>query len=341
MNNVLILGKNPLFVHTKKHKSVIRVTEIETLLTSVGTINEISWIACDADIFEEIHVRFDVDKFTVKTDFDVIQDIVEACCFLERIVIIVPEDATYIDIIETWLNSLNIPFSIEKTQPITYNPQKPLVVSNVSWDPKETLRILQMLINNNITHINFAPSMYSNLDRHMLHDLRQTIEMEGLKVMSINSIFYDIREVNVFTAFPKFVDHFKKMIEYAHLLGAKYVIYGGAHSKTLQFRRIDTYDTYQKSHTIFVTHMKEIAKYAALYNIIIMIKPNSIKKTNYLTNAELTNDIVNAIDASNVITGNMRTSICTEHADFNLLEANCDSDLEFIVYEILPRINSW
>lgn len=270
-------------------------------------------------------------------DTEKIKDKLESCCLLVSIDIL---DITHD--LEQWLSETfkeKSVFHLVGTNAISYpNMQiertvaerKEIVVSNVCWFPFKDKEMWTYLRSVGVTNLNISLSMYRTVNVHFVRDLKQRLDNAGLKVFSVNSIFYGRKE-NVFSDYYTYVQHFKKMLHFAKILGAQCVIYGSANSRYVHSSIIHEYDSYKRAHDMFLKTMQEIADIAKELDLLIYIKPN-VKKVgcNYLFDESQVNDMVSAIDHSHIKTAPMRSrsGYLNSFDTFNLIEFQPDLVIE-------------
>jgi len=282
--------------------------------------NDIEFEACDATCF------FWDARGCQKEGKEHVKDALESCCLLSKLNVI----DLGIDLVD-WLdenfkdkfvfhmageNPLTIP-SCEVGQSV--HPNVDIVVSNVCWNPKDDAIMWPWLKSQGITKVNIALSMYGpNVNVHFAKDLKDRLDIAGMQVHSLNALFYN-RTENIFNNYYKFIVHFKKMLELAHLLGAKCVIYGSPSSKYIQNTRLNEYDTYKKGNAIFVSTLVEMSELATTYGLVIHLKPNK-NICNFMFDDQQVGEMINVVNHQACIVGPARLGPINSYPTFDLIE---------------------
>ena len=183
---------------------------------------------------------------------------------------------------------------------------KEIIISNVCWSPCNEEEAWGFLKSKGITKLNIALSMYGDngYDVTFVKGLRKRLDMVGMTVVSVNSVFYGTNE-NIFTSYDTYLQRFCQHLDFASILGAKYIIYGSATSKNVCIPKYKTLTTYSQAYTHFAKVMKMLADVAKKYDIKIYIKPNK-KNCNFIFDEQHATDIVGAIEHENVLKGTVR-----------------------------------
>jgi len=230
------------------------------------------------------------------------KNLLESCCLLKKLTILSKTQNTEL---ENWAHS-TFPFAIFLFFPdfpnnsllvfngsendtsqwkIITKPIFPSCISNVCWNndwPLNEVCIFLKCLGFTSLNVCFSriDPKWKKINAHYVRDLRQVLDALGMSVMFVNGVFYG-RNENLFEHYPTFFEHFKQMIHYSHLLGAKSILYGSANSKQIHARRIHEYGAYKRAHNTFSSTFKELGLLASTFDITIYIKPNE-KPSNYL-----------------------------------------------------------
>jgi hypothetical protein len=261
------------------------------------------------------------------TQKQLIKDKIESCCLLVSIDILDWEHG-----LESWLPDISV-FHLVGHRPVVYPDMsiwttdyllKDVVVSNVCWPKALDQEMWYWLLSSGISRLNLALSMYGRISVHEVRDLKSKLDAAGMTVFSLNAIFYG-RTENLFADYYAYIQHFRKMLQFAKILGAKCVVYGSPSSKHVITSWANEYENYAKAHITFVKTMTELATIADTYDIDIYIKPNKNKSgCNYLFEQEHVDGMVNAIDHPRIKKGSMRESTITSFDTFHLVEVPAD-----------------
>jgi sugar phosphate isomerase/epimerase len=183
-------------------------------------------------------------------------------------------------------------------------PPEDLVVSNVCWNPAIEAECLEFVKSKGIDRINVAFSMHdptwASIDVHRVRAMRLSYEAVGIRVHSVNAVFYE-RNENLFLHYPSFVSHFRKMVQLTSIIGASALIYGSGSSRFINATHLQRYQAYKQAHCSFVAVIKELATVAKNKNVTMYIKPNTKDKCNYLNEQHDVDEMVNVIDIPDVV----------------------------------------
>lgn len=327
MNYCLIISKNSEYILNEKNYNVYTCEDIHELDTTQKL--QVIWEACDEN-FESNSSRLRInndESISVNIEFSPFEKVItvlENCCLIEEIKIVTTSENK--PILTKWVTAMNVPFQfIDANQFRVYFDDKlPNVYSSLLWKKRsEYIAHSKMIKNINIT-FTADGTYWDKIDKRYIKNLKQYWNDLGKTIFSINAPFYNI-QANIFNSYNEYIVQFKRVIEYAYLLGAKYIIYGSSSSKFLQYKTINKYESYQKAHVIFMNTMKQLGDYAKMFDITIIVKPNTTG--NYILQEDHAEDIVNAINHENIIAGKKRGFVCTSFRDFNLFEAELNEKL--------------
>ena len=186
-----------------------------------------------------------------------------------------------------------------------------LVVSNIAWDIAKEQHALLVLQNYGIRNIEIALTKYfewNDITRSSLLQLKNNFENRGFCIYSLQAVFYGL-DYNVFTDKDKFVNHFKKIINYASILGAKRIVFGSPKN-----RFVPSNLNKHAANFLFIQCLKELAKFAETSKFsskpVICLEPNaSIYGCNYLNTVCDCVRIIEQVDSPylglNLDTGNL------------------------------------
>jgi hypothetical protein len=260
---------------------------------------------------------------------------IEICCLVESVVVIDTNDEHGLsEWVETTCSGkfqfvsqddvLIVPNFFPPPLKIEQNlNHENIVVSNVCWPTNCDEEMWQVLKGYGISKLNIALSKYQNVDVHFVKSLKKKLDNAGMSVHSINSIFYGTR-LNMFDDIQPYIQQFCRYLDFAHILGAKYIIYGSSSSKFLTTaEKKHVYSKYQEAYEYFSKTINTLANIAEKYSIKIYVKPN--KSCNFLFESQHVEDIVNVINHPNVVAGPLRDEFIpfqkfTGSDDFWLLE---------------------
>jgi sugar phosphate isomerase/epimerase len=190
-----------------------------------------------------------------------------------------------------------------------------LALSNLAWDFKDNDIILNKLKEKNILQIEGVLSKiddWDNLNEDKIIEFKKTLNKFGIKVKTIQSIFYNVK-CNGIGDTDAIINHIKKLIIYCELLNVDIMVFG---SPNLRVGDIDE---------AVINSFQLIDELLSKTNIEISIEPNSkIYGGNYFYSL---NEIVNFINTNNF--KRIKTMVDTHNL---VLEGYCPSE-EFIKYK--------
>jgi sugar phosphate isomerase/epimerase len=190
-----------------------------------------------------------------------------------------------------------------------------LALSNLAWDFKDNDVILNKLKQKNILQIEGVLSKigdWDNLNEDKKIECKKTLNNFGIKVKTIQSIFYNVKCNGIGDTDPV-INHIKKLITYCELLNVDIMVFG---SPNLRVGNIGE---------SVINSFKLIDELLSKTNIEISIEPNSkIYGGNYFYSL---NEIVNFINTNNF--KRIKTMVDTHNL---VLEEYCPSE-EFIKYK--------
>jgi sugar phosphate isomerase/epimerase len=174
-----------------------------------------------------------------------------------------------------------------------------LSISNLAWDHKNleaTLKILEKYEVKNIEGVLSKINKWDQIDELQLRDFKSILESFGVKIPSIQSIFYDV-DIDSLNNKNKFIHHIKKLIEFSKVLGFDVLVFGSPNlRKNFDFNTI-------------VDVLTNVNELLSENGIIMCIEPNS-----KIYNGEYFNtitEIVNFLNLNNF--SNIKTMIDTHN----------------------------
>jgi sugar phosphate isomerase/epimerase len=102
-----------------------------------------------------------------------------------------------------------------------------LALSNFAWDLDENESIFNTLSSIGIENIEGVLTKINNwdsLEKSELIEYKESLNRHGIKIESIQSIFYGVNCSNL--SDYKTIDHYRKLIEYCNILGVKVMVLG-------------------------------------------------------------------------------------------------------------------
>ena len=108
-----------------------------------------------------------------------------------------------------------------------------LSISNLAWDPKIDEEISELLIENNISNIDIAPSKYftdiSRVSKSKIRKIKSFWAGKGIKIYGMQSLFFGTEGMNMFgdmVSKKRMLNYFKKITELGYEMGARKLVFG-------------------------------------------------------------------------------------------------------------------
>jgi len=141
-----------------------------------------------------------------------------------------------------------------------------LALSNFAWDNKNSELIFKFLKENNITQIECILTKIKSWDKLTIEDIveyKNYLDLFNIRAYSIQSLFYNvdckITDVDII------VSHFKRLIEYAEILGSKILVFGSPNLRK-------QYNGWESSVVKIFTQIDELLEDK---DIKVVIEPNA------------------------------------------------------------------
>ena len=174
---------------------------------------------------------------------------------------------------------------------------KRIAISNLCWQEQDRQQALQLLSRLKIKNIELAITkevgMWGSFSHKDVANLKEELKNNNLTTVSLQSLFYGL-PYSVFQDKEKFIEHFKRVIEYSRILGNKYLVFGSPKNKKM--RGMDINACNEK----FIEVFSEISQIDPETTIGIENTPK-IYGADFLNTYEECLNIVNKINKSNII----------------------------------------
>ncbi len=149
-----------------------------------------------------------------------------------------------------------------------------LSISNVAWDPKIDQEISELLIENNISNIDIAPSKYfpdiSRVSKNQLKKVKSFWSEKGINIYGMQSLFFGTEGMNMFgdiVSKKRMLNHFKKITELGNEMGVKKLVFGSPINRDCSLSEKN--DVEKEA----VEFFKELAVIVKDFEITICIEP--------------------------------------------------------------------
>ena len=174
---------------------------------------------------------------------------------------------------------------------------KRIAISNLCWQEQERQQALQLLSRLKIKNIELAITkevgMWGSFSQKDVANLKEELKNNNLTTVSLQSLFYGL-PYSVFHDEEKFIEHFKRVVEYSRILGNKYLVFGSPKNKKM--RGMDTNACNEK----FIEVFSEIAQIDPETTIGIENTPK-IYGADFLNTYDECLKIVKQIDKHNIV----------------------------------------
>lgn len=174
---------------------------------------------------------------------------------------------------------------------------KRIAISNLCWQEQERQQALQLLSRLKIKNIELAITkevgMWGSFSHKDVANLKEELKNNNLTTVSLQSLFYGL-PYSVFHDEEKFIEHFKRVIEYSRILGNKYLVFGSPKNKKM--RGMDINACNEK----FIEVFSEIAQVDPETTIGIENTPK-IYGADFLNTYDECLKIVKQIDKHNIV----------------------------------------
>jgi sugar phosphate isomerase/epimerase/nucleoside-diphosphate-sugar epimerase len=178
-----------------------------------------------------------------------------------------------------------------------YNARDRLVVSNIAWNIIWEDLALDVLQKYGINSVELAITKYAdweNITQDTLIDIKSRFSKRGMTICSLQAVFFGVL-FNVFTQEDAFTEHFKKVIKFAEILGAKKIVFGSPRNR----EKCDNISL-EYANKQFARVMYSLAEYAEKADVIICIEPNAVEyKCNYINYLDHAVQIVKMVNHPN------------------------------------------
>ncbi len=171
-------------------------------------------------------------------------------------------------------------------------------ISNIAWSQENEEWVLKELQRRKWNAIEIAPSRiwedFRKISGQERKKYREKIMEYDLKICSMHSLFWGIKEAKVFGTVAEqrfFQDYLKELVELAVDLGDKVLILG---SPPVRDRGGIEYSL---AVDIAASVLREPAEYAAQNNITILIEPLTKKETNFINTHSEGLELARAVDS--------------------------------------------
>jgi D-psicose/D-tagatose/L-ribulose 3-epimerase len=149
-----------------------------------------------------------------------------------------------------------------------------LAISNLAWDFHENLEIFGYLRKLNIQYIEGVISKigtWENINTDVIREYKQTLDLQGLKIKSIQSIFFNYTTKGLHDT-ENILSHIETLRDYCKILGVKVMVLGSPNLRVMtddiQSKLSDTFlqiDSILKGSGIELSIEPNMRQYGGMY----------------------------------------------------------------------------
>jgi sugar phosphate isomerase/epimerase len=141
-----------------------------------------------------------------------------------------------------------------------------LAISNLAWNNPFDENILSILKNKKINLIEGVLTKitkWENLSISKVTEYKKLLDQYGLKIESIQSIFFETNIVSLYET-EKIIDHFKKLLTICNILNVKLLVLGSPNLRKELYSQDKLNNTFSEIDNLLIS-----------YNVMLTIEPNS------------------------------------------------------------------
>lgn len=199
-----------------------------------------------------------------------------------------------------------------------------LSISNIAWPREDEEWVLKLLEKHSWDAIELAPSRvwedFRTVPSSKILSYKKKINFYGLEICSLHSLFYGIKDVNLFgdiNSKNSFIEYLKKIVDLSHFLGNKVIVLGSPSVRDLGNRHINV-ALLEASYTL-----RRAAEYAEANGIMILIEPLSRVESNFVNTHDEGLSLVNMIGNAGFGLHLDAKSIADENDDISSIISEC------------------
>lgn len=115
-------------------------------------------------------------------------------------------------------------------------------ISNIAWKPHENFEIFKLMKDKGFDGLEIAPSLFMNsdlpyeTDSNLLIKLKSDIERKGIKLISMQSILYNTKDMDLFInakSRENLSNLLKRAIDFASVLGLTNIVFGSPKNRII------------------------------------------------------------------------------------------------------------
>ena len=172
-------------------------------------------------------------------------------------------------------------------------------VSNIGWDKKNDDNTLESLSKLGVNYLEIAPSIIFedllNLKKSDITRFKDKIKRHNMRIVSFQSLFFQFKEVNIFSNPEKSLEILKILCDLSNELECKNLVFGSPKNRIIpDFNSSKYYDDSLK-------FFDKVGDYFSSMDTILSIEPNpKIYECNFLTTTQETYDYLVSLNNNSI-----------------------------------------
>ena len=202
-------------------------------------------------------------------------------------------------------------------------------ISNIAWEQKDEEWVIDRLHEYGWNAIEVAPSRiwkdFRMVPRQQRADYRKALEERGIKICSMHSLFWGVKDVNIFGSEleqKNLIEYLKELVDLAVYLKSRVMVLG---SPTVRDR--NGYE-YNEALEIASRVLYKPAVYACENGVKILIEPLSRQETNFINTHSEGLELTAAVNDNGFGLHLDAKSIADEETDLEKIVYNCRGKIE-------------
>lgn len=170
--------------------------------------------------------------------------------------------------------------------------------SNIAWDVDKDESVAGLLVQNDISYIDIAPTKYFpdpySASEKVVREVRELWLKRGLKVYGMQALLYGTTGLNIFSG-PvvqnKMLNYLEQIFRIASSLGTHRLVFGSPKNRNVGDLE------WEAALNIGVNFFKRLGDLALNYDVIICVEPNPVEyNCNFMTNMASMFEMISMVD---------------------------------------------
>lgn len=202
-------------------------------------------------------------------------------------------------------------------------------ISNIAWEQRDEQWVINKLRESGWDAIEIAPSRiwkdFRMIPRQQRIDYRKSIEEQGVHICSMHSLFWGVKEVQLFGNVLEqrnLVKYLKELVDLAVDLQSKVMVFG---SPTVRDRK--DYE-YTEALSIASKVLYEPAEYAKDNGVKILIEPLTLKETNFIHTHCEAMELIEAVGSEGFGLHLDAKAVAEEEMEISEVISECEGKIE-------------